>query len=160
MTNPSHLKVRYLFELPELPPGEVENSWTYTYVPNGPDKDYKVFMPTLIAEAVDDVSADILQAAADYTDQETDNIRQDLLSTADSLGSDMVGYKLPDGDSVNRLLRDKLGDVVSAKDFGVVGDGSDESEKLQAAIDYAAASGGGLVLLPEGVFRVRLLQAR
>src|SRR5690606_16318046 len=109
MTNPSHLKVRYLFELPELPPGEVENSWTYSYVPNGPDKDYKVFLPTLIEEAVVDVSADILQTAADYTDQEAaaalsaanlytdgavDDVRQDLLDDSDSHGTDMVVYRL------------------------------------------------------------------
>lgn len=41
MTNPSHLKVRYLQELPLLPPGLEESAWGYAYVPNGPDRDYK-----------------------------------------------------------------------------------------------------------------------
>jgi hypothetical protein len=167
MTNPSHLKVRYLFELPELPPGEVENSWTYSYVPNGPDKDYKVFLPTLIAEAVDDVSADILQTAADYTDQETanalsaanlytdgavDDVRQDLLSEEYSLGTAMVQYKLPDNGAEGRLLRDKLSDTFSAKDFGAVGDGTtDDTAAIQAAIDAAVLYGKRLHI-PAGVY--------
>lgn len=104
MTNPSHLKVRYLFELPELPPGEVENSWTYTYVPNGPDKDYKVFLPTLIEEAADQVVSDV---------------KQDLLSTDDGLGTDMLMYKLDStNNTVDRLLRGRLSDIPTLNDFG------------------------------------------
>ncbi len=42
---------------------------------------------------------------------------------------------------------DKLYNV---KDFGVRGDGSKETEKLQNAIDTAAKQGGGTLVLPEG----------
>lgn len=152
MTNPSHLKVRYLYELPELPLGEVENSWTYTYVPNGPDKDYKVFLPTLIEEAVDGVSADILQTAADYTDQETDQIRQELLDTADGLGTDMVAYRLDAQDAEARSLRDKLGDVVSVKDFGAAGDGI--TDDTAAFMSLEAVTTGAQIDLGGGTYKV------
>src|SRR5690606_27449598 len=109
MTNPSHLKDRYLSELPELPPGEVENSWTYSYVPNGPDKDYKVFLPDLVEES---------------TELALDIVRDELLDPAAGHGADMVSFRADGEGAVTRSVRDKLGDVVSIKDYGAQGDGS------------------------------------
>jgi Right handed beta helix region len=45
--------------------------------------------------------------------------------------------------------------VVSITDgrFGAKGDGTDESSKMQAAIDYIASKGGGKVIIPYGTFK-------
>lgn len=50
--------------------------------------------------------------------------------------------------SVERLLQDKLGDVVSVKDFGARADGSDASSAFIAA--SLAVGQGGKVLVPSG----------
>ncbi len=55
--------------------------------------------------------------------------------------------------AVPRSVEDKLGEVLSARDFGAVGDGvSDDGPALQAAMNAAAASGKHLVI-GEGAFR-------
>lgn len=41
---------------------------------------------------------------------------------------------------------------VSVRDFGAVGDGSNETSKIQAAIDAVSAAGGGTVLFPAGIY--------
>lgn len=46
------------------------------------------------------------------------------------------------------------GETVNVKEFGALGDGTtNDSAAIQAAIDAASASGGGIVRLPEGVYR-------
>lgn len=136
MTNPSHLKVRYLFELPELPPEEIENSWMYSYVPNGPDKDYKVHLP------------DVVEGSLDI-------VRDELLDPEDGHGTDMVMYKLDStSTTVSRLLRDRLADIPTLYDFGVTPD---------EAVGNANSKGIAEVYVPEGehvsntvpAFRVR-----
>lgn len=55
--------------------------------------------------------------------------------------------------AVPRSVEDKLGEVLSARDFGAVGDGvTDDGPALQAAMNAAAASGKHLVI-GEGSFR-------
>ncbi len=55
--------------------------------------------------------------------------------------------------AVPRSVEDKLGEVLSARDFGAVGDGvTDDGPALQAAMSAAAASGKHLVI-GEGSFR-------
>ncbi|EJG1589915.1 right-handed parallel beta-helix repeat-containing protein [Vibrio parahaemolyticus] len=54
-----------------------------------------------------------------------------------------------------RTLGSKLGDQVSVKDFGAKGDGvADDSDAIQAAIDFVHSMGGGIVLLVRGTYRV------
>lgn len=159
MAQPSNLKVKRLLELDQLPPNTVGEAWMYAVRPGNPNKDHKVFLPDLIEESVEIVSDEIIQDAGEYTDQEVDQVRQDLLNASDSLGTDMVTYKLDDTNSVARGLRDKLGDIVSVKDFGVTTSGN-QSENIQRALDFLADRGGGILDFPEGEFRARNLVAR
>ena len=55
--------------------------------------------------------------------------------------------------AVERTIGEKLGEVVSVKDFGAVGDGvTDDTDAIQAAVDSLANAGS--VYLPEGDYLV------
>lgn len=58
--------------------------------------------------------------------------------------SEQVKFTQEGAGAVERLASDKLKEWVSVKDFGVIGDGSDESVKVQAALD----SGASVVYFP------------
>lgn len=54
--------------------------------------------------------------------------------------------------STHRMIE---GGVVNVLDYGAVGDGTtDDTLKIQAAIDAAAANGGGIVFLPKRTYKV------
>ena len=56
--------------------------------------------------------------------------------------------------STTRTIKDKLGDVVSVKDFGAVGNGvADDTAAIQAALD-SLSSTGGKVTLPIGKYKL------
>lgn len=58
------------------------------------------------------------------------------------------------GSTVNRPINLKLEEIVSAKDFGAVGNGTtDDTAAIQAAIDSLSAT-GGTVYLPTGTYKV------
>ena len=79
-------------------------------------------------------------------------IRSDLASTSDaSKGAGMVGFIQPGSGAVARTLNDKVKERVSVKDFGVVGDGSDEYTKIQTAWAYALSAGVDLYF-PAGTY--------
>lgn len=42
---------------------------------------------------------------------------------------------------------------ITDKRFGAKGDGTDESAKMQAAVDYVSSKGGGVVIIPYGTFK-------
>ena len=64
-------------------------------------------------------------------------------------GSDWIGFDQAGTGAVARSAQDKMRDVVSAKDFGAVGDGvADDTAAIQAALDYVGSNGGGTVYLP------------
>jgi hypothetical protein len=54
-------------------------------------------------------------------------------------GAALVGYLSAGDGAVATTMQDKLREFVSVKDFGVVGDGSDETTKLQAALNVLGA---------------------
>jgi hypothetical protein len=80
-----------------------------------------------------------------------DAIRADLsLST----GSSLIGFIQEGTGAVARTLQAKSRDVLCAKDFGVVGDGStSDSVAAQRAIDAAIALGGADLIFPAGTYK-------
>ena len=77
-------------------------------------------------------------------------VRTDLANTTDPLkGAAMVGYKSSLANSVARTVKSKLDESVSVKDFGAVGDGITDDT---TAFTNAAASGGGVIHVPEGTY--------
>lgn len=84
-----------------------------------------------------------------------------------------VGYLHPQGNTIPRRvdtletkvdslytlsdsLLTKTSHIVNVKEFGAVGDGvTDDTEAIQAAIDYVESLGGGTVIIPEGsIFKI------
>lgn len=76
---------------------------------------------------------------------------------ADGSFPETVKYKygLPstvDG-AVFRTVQEKLDDFVNASDFDLVGDGTDESERMQNAVDAAIASKSKTLYIGSGVYK-------
>lgn len=91
-----------------------------------------------VRPALQQIAADG-KALADYLDTaitsiDTGNVADLLLrpqlSTAS--GGSLIAYAAAGSGAVARLIQDKLRDTVHAKDFGLVGNGSDETAKLTA----------------------------
>ncbi len=62
---------------------------------------------------------------------------------------------IAEGSDVPRMLKDRFADVVNVRDFGAVGDGvTDDTESIQAAIDFCGNNGGGCVYFPTGTYVV------
>lgn len=70
-------------------------------------------------------------------------VMQDLATASDTKGSALVGFKQSGTGAVSRTSQSKLREFVSVADFGIVGNGTDESSKVQAALDYLNSAGGG-----------------
>lgn len=83
----------------------------------------------------------------------------DLANNIDpAKGSALVGYKSPLPGSVGRTVSSKLGDIISAKDFGAVGDGiADDTVAVQTLIDVVSASGGGAIYFPTGIYKLNVI---
>jgi hypothetical protein len=73
------------------------------------------------------------------------------VGTADlaaSTGAALVGSIQTGTGVAARTVQAKLRDIYSVKDFGVVGDGTDETTEIQAAIDAVEALNGGRLYFP------------
>jgi hypothetical protein len=78
-------------------------------------------------------------------------LRADLAAVG---GDELVTAARDETGATSRTLKSKLLDTISVADFGAVGDGSaDDTTKLQAAINAAAALGAELYF-PKGTYKV------
>jgi hypothetical protein len=76
-----------------------------------------------------------------------------------------AGYDTAGQDTTEAMLSvavaGMLGQVLDVRAFGAVGDGvTDDTAAIQRAIDAAEAVGGGIVLIPEGLFSAELVLLR
>lgn len=68
-------------------------------------------------------------------------------------GASLIGYRASPSASVPRAIDSKMGEVVSVKDFGAVGDGvSDDSGAISAALSWAASAPGSVIYFPSGTY--------
>lgn len=73
----------------------------------------------------------------------------DLASTASSKGAALVGFKQAGAGAIDRLVQDKLRELVSVKDFGATGDGvTDDTAAIQAAVN----GNTGNLYFPQGTY--------
>ena len=80
---------------------------------------------------------------------------RDIADLANGIDASELSFTTSGGGAVERTIESKLRDVVSVKDFGAVGDFSeDSSPALLAAIEAVNANGGGGVFIPAGVYQV------
>lgn len=64
-----------------------------------------------------------------------------------------VSYNQGGTGAVNTTVEAKLQQTISIKDFGAVGDGAtDNSDAIQAAIDYLSVNDGGMLYIPTGTY--------
>lgn len=121
-----------------------------------------------VQEAVNDTAGDasaalaVANAALDTANRAEDKVDNAIILSAEQLrldladgtniskGSRLVAWLANIPGAVFRWVSDKLADQLSFKDFGLVGDGSDETVKLQAA--FAAAAGKRLTAEPGKVY--------
>jgi hypothetical protein len=81
--------------------------------------------------------------------------RQVLAAARLNAALDEVGTYAAAPGAVTRTVQDKLRETVSVLDFGAVSDGvTNDTAAIQAAIDYMAGRGGGVVTLPNGDYRI------
>ncbi|MDT7469855.1 hypothetical protein AN690_0212170 [Citrobacter freundii] len=77
-----------------------------------------------------------------------------MIELAKPTGSALVGYKWrQNASAASRTVQDKLDDFVNASDFALVGDGTDESEKMQNAINAAIASKSKTLYIGSGTYK-------
>ena len=86
-----------------------------------------------------DANGDVVQNPADLKD-----------TTDPAKGDALIGFRQSGTGAVARTVHDKLGEFVSVKDFGAVGDGvADDTAAIQAALNASE-----FVLFPAGVYLV------
>jgi len=69
--------------------------------------------------------------------------------------SEQVTFLAAGSGATQRTALEKLRDVVSVKDFGAKGDNAtDDAAAIQAAINATQSSGGGIVFMPAGIYRI------
>jgi len=91
-----------------------------------------------------------------------------FLAALGQIASTALGYLATWTGAVNRTVNSRLGDIVSVKDFGAVGDGvTDDTAAFNLAIAYANAKGGTdrtnvvgtTIFIPQGRYPIGQLDA-
>jgi len=92
-------------------------------------------------------------AAKDAAELSATEAAATVASLSASSGASLVGY-LPAGTGViASTVQGKLRESVSVKDFGVLGNGTDETTKLQAALNHLNTIGGGTLHINGEIIR-------
>ena len=113
------------------------------YIGSDPYSDVGFLMGQPDGVATLDANGDVVQNPADLKD-----------TTDPAKGDALIGFRQSGTGAVARTVHDKLGEFVSVKDFGAVGDGvADDTAAIQAAISYAS-SVSGVVVFPAGAYRI------
>jgi hypothetical protein len=80
------------------------------------------------------------------------NLQNNLAASG---GAALVGFLQNGTNAQARTVQSKLGDVMSVKDFGAVGNGiADDTTAIIRTQDAVAAQGGGTVFFPAGEYRI------
>lgn len=96
------------------------------------------------------ISATNVQAAINELETEKSSLAQ----LASNIGATLIGYYNAATGAVLRTLSDKVGDFVSVKDFGAVGNSvHDDTVAIQKAVDYAGILGKA-VFFPAGIYMI------
>lgn len=75
-----------------------------------------------------------------------------------SKGTAIVSYRNALSQSHYRTLKERLSDTISAKDFGVKGDGvTNDSVACQNLIDLLSEMGGGCIIFPRGKYKLNIV---
>ncbi len=89
-----------------------------------------------------------------FTDVQVDTITIQGNDLSIPISSNIVNFLQAGTGATARTVQSKLREFVSVKDFGAVGDGvTDDTAEIQAAIDAVFSAGGGVVYMPEGVYK-------
>lgn len=97
----------------------------------------------------------VLRFGSDNYPYDKDGERLGVSELADSDGAEKIGFLQYGTGAVARTVQSKMRDWVSVKDFGAVGDGvTDDTDAIQATIDFVHSEGGGFVFLPRGTYLV------
>lgn len=119
-------------------------------------------LKTAAADAAAAQSSATTAASTAATAQSTvDTFKTDVADSVNvAKGTALVGYKINATGAAGRTLQAKLGERISVKDFGAVGDGvADDTAAFQAAIDYVAnlaigSARGGRLCVPPGDYAI------
>jgi hypothetical protein len=112
--------------------------------------------PFVVADKITDSDvaedADISYSKLNLSDSITDS---DVAANA-AIESNKLSFQSAGSNAEIRTVQSKLSDFVSVKDFGALGDGSDATQAIQAALDAAASAVflGGAIYFPAGTYRV------
>jgi len=77
-------------------------------------------------------------------------INEIVSDLAASSGSSLVGFIQGGTSAVARTAQSKMRDEINVRDFGAMGDGTDQTAAIQAAINYAGVN--GKVVVPPGSY--------